>query len=401
MAYPHAPLTDTMLGPLAAKFAGEHANDASRMMLARGLVPLPPDALLAGLYHVWSNSAWEGGPVAEKTLSKLPETTIAGALSKRTLDAGIIDFIARKFGRNKAVLEKVVLHSNVHDETLIGISRSCPDSICDMIAENQERWMKCPEIVVGLYNNPGCRMSVIHRVLEFASRNDIDVKLPMMEEIKAAIAEEPGPDPERDVIFAERMGRSEVPLNEDEEGEGEIESDEVEVTDDDTAGLSVTDDEDLPPMEEPDEPKVVETEEEEEASFGSRTQELMAMNTMEKIRAALLGEQTDRAFLIKDSNKIVAMAVIKSPKIKENEVVGYSSNRSLSPDVIRYIAGRRDWVKLYQVKINLVMNPKTPMARSLSFLPFLKNNDVKKLARSKNIPAALAKAAKRKIQGQR
>ena len=88
MAYPHTPLTDAMLGPLAAKFAGTNANDASRMMLARGLVPLPPDALLAGLYHVWANSEWEGSPVAEKSLSKLPETTIMGAVGKRTLDAG-------------------------------------------------------------------------------------------------------------------------------------------------------------------------------------------------------------------------------------------------------------------------------------------------------------------------
>jgi len=398
MAYPHRPLTDAMLGPLAAKFAGERANDASRMMLARGLVPLPPDALLGGLYHVWVNADWEGSPVAEKSLSKLPETTILGALNQRTLDGGIIDLIARKFGRNRTVLEKVVLHSNVHDETLVGISRSCPDSICDMIAENQERWMKCPEIVVGLYNNPGCRMSVIHRVLEFAHRNEIDVKLPMMEEIKAAIIGEPGPDPERDALFADRMGGPDLDASEDEDEDDAEDLRGIEVTDDDSRDLSITDDEDLPPHETP---MRKARQEPEEVSSGSRTQELMAMNTMEKIRAALLGEQTDRAFLIKDSNKIVAMAVIKSPKIKENEVVGYSSNRSLSPDVIRYIAGRREWVKLYQVKINLVMNPKTPMARALSLLPFLKNNDVKKLARSKNIPTALAKAAKRKIQGQR
>ncbi|MGB1698460.1 MAG: hypothetical protein ACPHRO_00815 [Nannocystaceae bacterium] len=398
MAYPHAPLTDDMLGPLASKFAGEKSNDASRMMLARGLVPLPPEALLAGLYHVWVNSDWESSPVAEKTLSKLPETTILGALGKRSLDAGIVDFIARKFGRNKTVLEKVVLHTNVDDETLVGISRSCPDSICDMLAENQERWMKCPEIVVGLYNNRGCRMSVIHRVLEFASRNGIEIKLPMMEEIKAAIAEEPGPDPERDQIFADRMGGGAPALADEEEEEEDLFREHVEATGEVVAETSVTEDDSLPPYEEEPEKKEPETE---EVNFASRTQELMAMNTMEKIRAALLGEQTDRAFLIKDSNKIVAMAVIKSPKIKENEVVGYSSNRSLSPDVIRYIAGRREWVKLYQVKINLVMNPKTPLARALSFLPFLKNNDVKKLARSKNIPAALAKAAKRKIQGQR
>ena len=54
-------------------------------------------------------------------------------------------------------------------------------------------------------------------------------------------------------------------------------------------------------------------------------------------------------------------------------------------------------IKLYQVKLNLVMNPKTPMARSMAFLGHLSQADLKKVARSKGVPSALTKAAKRKL----
>ena len=47
------------------------------------------------------------------------------------------------------------------------------------------------------------------------------------------------------------------------------------------------------------------------------------------------------------------------------------------------------------------MNPKTPMARSMTLLGFLNRSDVQKVARSKGIPSALATAAKRKVQARR
>jgi hypothetical protein len=69
-------------------------------------------------------------------------------------------------------------------------------------------------------------------------------------------------------------------------------------------------------------------------------------------------------------------------------------------EVIRYIAKRREWIKLYQVKLNLVLNAKTPMNDAMSLLGHLYPHDVRKVSRSKNIPSALAQAAKRK-EGQR
>ncbi len=91
------------------------------------------------------------------------------------------------------------------------------------------------------------------------------------------------------------------------------------------------------------------------------------------------------------------MSAIKSPRVKENEVVAYAANRTLPHEVIRYIATRRDWTKLYAVKLNLVMNPKTPMALSMGFIGHLHGKDVRKVAQSKNIPSALAAAAKRRL----
>jgi hypothetical protein len=129
----------------------------------------------------------------------------------------------------------------------------------------------------------------------------------------------------------------------------------------------------------------------------TRMQQILGMRPLEKIRTALLGDKYDRSLLVRDANKTVALAAIRSPKIRDDEAIAYSANRALPLEVITYISNRRDWIKLYSVKLNLVMNPKTPMARSMSLLAFLNRNDVMKVSRSKNIPSALATAAKRKL----
>jgi hypothetical protein len=125
------------------------------------------------------------------------------------------------------------------------------------------------------------------------------------------------------------------------------------------------------------------------------------LRPMEKIRMALLGNAFERAVLIRDANKSVCMSAIKSPRVKENEIVAFSHNRSLPHEVVRYIAMRREWTKLYAVKLNLVLNPKTPLSQAMGFLGHLHAHDVRKVSRSKNIPAALATAAKRRANQRR
>jgi hypothetical protein len=405
MAYSHEPLSEAELGPAVLKFAGPAAPDKMRLMVARGLAPLPPRDLLVALYHFWVTNEPELAETAGKTVEGLPPPVIKGALDDPKLHPGVLDLLGRKLTRKEELLDRVVRHPMVHDETLAGVARVCPEGVCETLAENQERWLRFPAIVSGLYNNRNCRMSVVHRMLELAEREGIDVKLPAMEEIRQAM-KEVAVDETRDDIFKAAVGG-------DEDDVFEVER---------LQSATVDDDLDLPMFAEEEGGSIEQAEALADAIVGTedapaaavdaskgpevvgrerRLSQLIQMNAMEKIRAALLGDRFDRSVLVRDSNKTVAMAAIKSPKVRDDEAVAFAANRALGHDVVRYIANRREWIKLYQVKFNLVMNPKTPMSRSMTLLTHLSPTDVRKVARSKNIPSALAQTAKRKEQSRK
>ena len=118
----------------------------------------------------------------------------------------------------------------------------------------------------------------------------------------------------------------------------------------------------------------------------------------EKIRLATLGNAYCRGNLMRDPNRMVAMAAIRSPRITDSEIVKAAANRSICEDVIRYIGNQRDLTKNYQVRLSLVQNPKCPVALSLKFLPLLQAEDLKLMARSKSVPGAVSTGARRLMQ---
>jgi hypothetical protein len=424
MAFVHALLGEAEAGPGAWKVVRPEAPAPLRTMVAKGLAPLPPRDLVVALYCLWVDATSGLGEQAARTVEGLPPAILGGALDDPKLPAGVLDFLGRKHPRNEHVLERVVRHPNVADATLAGVSRMCPETICDVLADNQARWLSCPAIVEALYQNPNCRMSVAQRMLELAVREGLDLKLPNIEEIRQALdlekPEVPAAEPERDEVFRDVSDRARqthenvverlrtARVDEAIDPDGPMVLDDL----DDLAGLDALlssdakDDMSLPLEDEQD----AEADAEEAPETAEvvpdpakldRITVISKLRPMEKIRLALLGNAFERAVLIRDSNKAVCMSAIKSPKIKENEVVAYSANRSLPYDVIRYIALRRDWTKLYAIKLNLVLNPKTPMSTAMGFLGHLHQHDVRKVARSKNIPSALATAAKRRGEQRR
>ena len=407
MAFVHRALEQEEMGAAAWKAVGPAAPAPVRGMVARGLAPLPPLDLLVALYQLWCTNDEQHAEQAAKTIEGLPSAILDGALADAGLHPGVLDFMARKLVGQAESLDKVVRHPNVDDQTLAGIARVCPETVCDTLAENQVRWLAYPPILESLYQNPNCRMSVVHRMLELAVREGIDVRLPNMEEIRAAIAEEGGPDPERDEVFrtAARAGAGasherEVLHLREAAVDDELDLDAVRVSEGHEEEF------DLEAMLNEPEGWSLPLEDSEGADDDGTHRRVNAvqfskLRPMEKMRLALMGDQVERAMAIRDSNRAVALSAIKSPRVKENEVVAYAANRTLSHDVVRYIARRRDWTKLYAVKLNLVMNPKTPMAAAMTLIGHLHGSDVKKVAHSKNIPSALATAAKRKLAQRR
>jgi hypothetical protein len=55
-------------------------------------------------------------------------------------------------------------------------------------------------------------------------------------------------------------------------------------------------------------------------------------------------------------------------------------------------------MKNYQVKINIISNPKVPVGVSMRFLSTLRMAEVKGLAKNKNVPQGLATAAKKMVE---
>ena len=124
-------------------------------------------------------------------------------------------------------------------------------------------------------------------------------------------------------------------------------------------------------------------------------QRIQGMSIAEKIQEALKGSKESRGILIKDANKLVSSAVIKSPKITEDEVVKVTTSKNISDEVMRLICNKKEWLRNYQIKVNLINNPKTPFRTSLQFMNFLHNKDLQAVAKSKMVPSIVSTAARK------
>jgi len=124
---------------------------------------------------------------------------------------------------------------------------------------------------------------------------------------------------------------------------------------------------------------------------------LAAMNPAQRLARAMKGSREERAILIRDPNKIVALAVLSSPKLSEAEVEAIAKMANVSDEILRIIGNSRAWVKSYRVVSALTRNPKTPQALAMNLLSRLQEKDVKLLVSDRNVPDALRTAARRKL----
>ena len=135
----------------------------------------------------------------------------------------------------------------------------------------------------------------------------------------------------------------------------------------------------------------------EDADTDTVSQQIAAMSTPEKLKAATKGTKEMRAILVRDPNKLICAAVMSSPKLTEQEVEGIARMASVSEDVLRIVGANRAWMKNYKIASGLTRNPKTPLALSLNILHRINDRDLATLAVDRNVPEQLRIAAKKKI----
>ena len=74
-----------------------------------------------------------------------------------------------------------------------------------------------------------------------------------------------------------------------------------------------------------------------------------------------------------------------------------SASRIVSEEVLRTITQNKEWVRNYQVKLNLVQNPRCPFPLAARLVPYLRESELKVVAKSKNVTAPIAQAAKQQL----
>jgi len=127
----------------------------------------------------------------------------------------------------------------------------------------------------------------------------------------------------------------------------------------------------------------------------SALQKISNLDIRGRIALAMRGSKEDRSILIRDSTKLVAVAVLDSPKVSEGEVEGFALQKNVLDSVLRAIPLKRRFAKNYAIMRNLVQNPRTPIDTSLPLMKGLLIHDLKNLSGNKEVSDTIRKVALR------
>jgi hypothetical protein len=122
---------------------------------------------------------------------------------------------------------------------------------------------------------------------------------------------------------------------------------------------------------------------------------LMNMTAAERAMLALTANRMTRMLLIRDPNTLVSRAVMRSPRLAEQDIEVIARMKEVDEEILRMISLNRRWMRKYTIMKSLVMNPRTPTAIALGLIDRMSNSDIKAGTRDHNVPSAVKQAIRR------
>jgi hypothetical protein len=384
-----------------------------KMTLARGLMPLTPEAQLGVLYLLGTDEEQEISSTARKSMAQLPVSQLMTAISHNT-HPKILEFLIQ-FREPEAELDqRIAMLRTANNRTVRIIALRAGGGLCLQLSQNHERLLVTPNIYLDLNENPNCSEVILQAAESFlrmqgqlpelpddaaaegeqkekpasapktapaaAELDAGDMDLSVLAEVEAALSGQLSPS----LLKAQDANLTLFDLDSedvDEEGLGAFKFDFQD--DNDLFSWDLTKDLDSGDGDEKAEARI------------SMANQIQAMTVGQKIKLAYRGNKEVRNILIRDTNKIVAAAVVKSGRLLDQEVATFAGNKNLDSEVLRHIAGNREWTRKYPVKVALVNNPKTPVSTAVSMVSSLQKRDLMMLTRNRNVPSVVCAAANR------
>jgi hypothetical protein len=353
------PITAEFLPEQMRKHVDPKAPAPLRMMAAKGLVPLPPPDMASVLFMLTFDAEANVRETATKTAGGLPDRIASSAFRDEEVQGPVLAWYLSLFGQHDAYAEMLILNANTPDEAVARVAASCSKRTAEIIGANQLRILRTDDIIRELAKNPNATGALIDGVCDFAVRNGLNL-----------------PDVAQVVEARVRLFGAEVvaPVDRGPTAEQIISEYGMEAVELGGSGVP-------PPME--------------EGRKLTLAQQITKMNISEKIKLATKGNKEARTVLIRDSNRLVTVATIRSPRITEGEVLTQANNKIAHDDVLRCIYSSREWLRKYAIKLALVKNPKVPQGVAMRLLGQLHESDVKQLSKDKNVPGSVQMMAKK------
>ena len=333
----------------------DHARDA----IIKGLLPLESEELITAIYIICSQ-AESYLHEARSTFDGMPDGIKKAYFEDRRLEEGISSFYLMHFQLPLEAKSAALLNPKTSGEAIAHSAPELEPQLIDLAVNNQVKILEFPGIVEALRQNSQLSINQKQKLDEYGRlllKNKIsppeelehlttkEIEDAAIDETKAfvqAFGKEPGAMPKTSAAAAQRAG-----------------------------GKQQTQD------------RI------------SVLEQIANMSVPQKVQAAIKGDREVRSTLVKDNNKMVCTAVIKSPRITESEVEFYANLRNVQTEVLRMIAMNREWLKSYKIVLNLVKNPRTPLAFTIKLLNRLNKKDLRNLVNDRGIPEALRTMARR------
>lgn len=340
------------VGPDVDLLSSIEGGTADRRILefaARGFVPLPPAELVRAVATISASGDAGLVALADETLKTFDTDALCAAVLSKGVRTDQLEVIARRSSDGR-VLEPLIQARAVSDETLAWLAERVGAELQDVLITNQVRLLAAPFIVERLFENPQLSADIRRRADEF-----------LEEFFLKKLREESGEELDEAI--------------EEIKAEGETAPEAAVET-----SPAIGPDGDLT----------------EEASL-SLFSRVAGLSIVQRIRLAWRGSREERLFLVRDRNRLVCTAVLKSPKTSEGDVEAIAKMKSVSEDVLRIVGMNRHWTRRYPVALALVRNPRTPIDISVGMVNWLQAKDQKALAADRNVPDAVRAFARRAV----
>jgi hypothetical protein len=132
-----------------------------------------------------------------------------------------------------------------------------------------------------------------------------------------------------------------------------------------------------------------------EAERVSVLQKIAKLDVKGRVQLAVRGSKEERSILLRDGTKLVALAVLQSPKISDGEVEKVAAQKNVLEALLRGITMHRRFMKNYVIMRNLTSNPRTPIDVSMGLVKNLMVQDLKNLSGNKDVSETIRKMALR------